>query len=98
MEQGHGDTETQLQQAKSEAKKCRDELTSTSTKLKQVQSQVEQLNKAAVKNNASSYQQSIQLESQVATTSNTYLLIFPSILRLIIAYEGICMCKCFAQK
>ena len=65
MEQGHSDTESQLQQAKLEAKKLRDELTSTTTKLKQTQSQVEQLNKAAVKNNASSYQQSIQLESQV---------------------------------
>lgn len=65
MEKGHGDTETQLQQAKSEAKKLKDDLTSISTKLKQAQSQIEQLNKAAMKNNASSYQQSIQLESQV---------------------------------
>lgn len=65
MEQGHGDTESQLQQAKSEAKKFRDELASASTKLKQAQSQIDQLNKAAMKNNASSYQQSIQLESQV---------------------------------
>ena len=65
MEQGHGDTESQLQQAKLEAKKVRDELASASTKLKQAQSQIDQLNKAAMKNNASSYQQSIQLESQV---------------------------------
>ncbi len=65
MEQGHGDAESQLQQAKSEAKKLRDELTSASTKLKKAQGQIEQLNKAAMKNNASSYQQSIQLESQV---------------------------------
>jgi predicted nucleic acid-binding Zn-ribbon protein len=65
MEQGHGDAESQLQQAKSEAKKLRDELTSASTKLKKAQGQIDQLNKAAMKNNASSYQQSIQLESQV---------------------------------
>lgn len=67
MAQGHGNAESQLQQAKSEAKKLREELNSTSTKLKQAQSQIEQLNKAAMKNNATTYQQSIQLESQIQT-------------------------------
>ena len=67
MERGHGDAESQLQQAKSESKKLKDELTSISTKLKKSQGQVEQLNKAAMKSNASSYQQSIQLESQIQT-------------------------------
>ena len=65
MEQGNGDAEAQLLQAKSEAKKLRDELISTSMKLKQVQSQNERLMKAATKNTISSYKQSIQLESQV---------------------------------
>ena len=68
MEKGRSNIEAQLQQAKSEAKKLRDELNSTSSKLKQSQTQIDQLNMdkgAAMRNNASSYQQSIQLESQV---------------------------------
>ena len=73
MEQGHGDTEAQLQEAKSEAKKLRDELSSTSSRLKEAQTQIDQLHKvkgAAMRNNASSYQQSIQLESQVERESS----------------------------
>ena len=68
MEQGHSDTDSQLQQVKAELKKLQGELNSSRTKYKQAQTQIDMLNRekgVAMRDNATSYQQSIQLESQV---------------------------------
>ena len=68
MERSNSDKDVQLQLTKSEMKKLQDELKLTSTKFKHAQSQIDQLNKekgVAMRDNATSYQQSIQLESQV---------------------------------
>ena len=67
-EKRNGDKEVQLQLTKSEMKKLQEELKVTSAKLKEAQNQIDQLNKekgVAFRDTATSYQQSIQLESQV---------------------------------
>ena len=66
--------EEQLQLAKSEVRKLQEELSLTGTKFKSAQTQIDQLNKekgVAMRDNATSYQQSIQLESQVCIVYTT---------------------------
>ncbi len=64
-----GDLTSQLESVKKQFEMARQELTSTSSKFKEARSQIDMLDKekgVALRDNAASYEQFIQLETQVS--------------------------------